>query len=41
MGGDIGNTRMARYMNNHVVAKLDFDLIVVGGDVAYDNNVPE
>jgi len=40
-GGDIGNTRMSHIMNHEVVAKQQPDLLMVGGDISYDNNVPQ
>lgn len=39
-GGDIGNNKMAREMNEYTVRGLGADVILVGGDIAYDNNVP-
>jgi hypothetical protein len=39
-GGDVGNREAAYTMNKNTVRNLDFDLIMIGGDVAYDNNVP-
>ena len=37
-GGDIGNVKVARQMNENVVKDYDADIILIGGDVAYDNN---
>ena len=39
-GGDIGNDLLAMKMNDNTVSKMNADLIMVGGDIAYDNNVP-
>jgi hypothetical protein len=39
-GGDIGNNILATKMNEQTVSKLNADLILVGGDIAYDNNIP-
>ncbi|CAI2361454.1 unnamed protein product [Moneuplotes crassus] len=38
--GDIGNQEKAIEMNTNTVSNLEFDLIMVGGDIAYDNNIP-
>lgn len=40
-GGDIGNVQPASNINKNVVSKIDADLIFVGGDIAYDNGIPE
>lgn len=40
-GGDIGNLKLVNQMNTNVVATHDPDIILVGGDVAYDNNFAE
>lgn len=40
-GGDIGNVQTATNINNNVVAKINADLIFVGGDIAYDNAFAE
>jgi hypothetical protein len=39
-GGDVGNNYLTDQMNEKVVSKMDADLIMVGGDIAYDNNIP-
>jgi hypothetical protein len=39
-GGDVGNSKLAHKMMKNVVSNSDFDLIMVGGDVAYDQNSP-
>lgn len=39
-GGDVGNNYITEQMNEKVVSKMDADLIMVGGDIAYDNNLP-
>jgi hypothetical protein len=39
-GGDVGNDKIARQMNKNTVSKLDPDVILIGGDIAYDNNIP-
>lgn len=41
VGGDIGNTKTSVKMNKNVARKLNTDAILIGGDIAYDNNVPE
>jgi len=38
---NIGSNRLARAMNENTVIKIKPDLIIIGGDVAYDNNVAE
>ncbi|CAI2359685.1 unnamed protein product [Moneuplotes crassus] len=40
LGGDVGNKQGAVDMNKNVVSKLNFDMIMIGGDIAYDNGVP-
>lgn len=40
-GGDIGNNEKAKKLNQNVVSKYEPDVIFVGGDIAYDNNIPE
>ena len=39
VGGDVGNNIATFKMNDNTVKNLDFDMILVGGDIAYDNNV--
>jgi len=39
-GGDIGNNEIATQMIENVISKADVDLIMVGGDTAYDQNAP-
>ena len=38
-GGDMGNSQHTKKMNENTVSKIDSDLIMVGGDIAYDNNI--
>ena len=38
-GGDMSSTKIAETMNKNVVNKIDADLIMIGGDIAYDNNI--
>ena len=40
-GGDIGNNEKSKKLNQNVVSKYEPDVIFVGGDIAYDNNIPE
>lgn len=40
-GGDVGNDPLAVKMNTNVVSKVKADMIMIGGDIAYDNNMPE
>jgi hypothetical protein len=40
-GGDIGNNRESKKMNDEVVRLQNPDVLMVGGDIAYDNNFPE
>jgi len=40
VGGDVGNNEDTFTMNRNTVQNLEFDTILVGGDIAYDNNVP-
>lgn len=40
-GGDIGINEEARQMNTHGLNNIDPDLIMIGGDISYDNNFPE
>lgn len=40
-GGDIGNVQPASNIHKNVVSQVDADLIFVGGDIAYDNGIPE
>lgn len=40
-GGDVGNSELAIKMNTNVVNKIKADMIMIGGDIAYDNNMPE
>lgn len=40
-GGDIGNNDIANQINENVLSKFDYDVIFVGGDIAYDNGFPE
>ena len=39
-GGDIGNNDLATQMIENVVGKVDADLMMSGGDTAYDQNSP-
>ena len=39
-GGDISNDHLAIKMNENTLQNIDFDLLMIGGDIAYDNNVP-
>lgn len=39
-GGDMGNSKLAILMNEKVVNNIDADLIMIGGDIAYENNIP-
>ena len=39
-GGDVGNTELAKFINKNVVSRVDSDLIMIGGDIVYDNNTP-
>lgn len=41
LGGDIGNNKVVSEMSRNTVVPAKPDLIVLGGDIAYDNNVPE
>ena len=41
MGGDVGNTKISYKMNKDVVSPLQPDLIMIGGDISYDNSIPE
>ena len=40
-GGDIGNNDIATQINQNVLKDRDYDVIFVGGDIAYDNGFPE
>ena len=40
-GGDIGNVKRAMMINTNVIAQANADVIFVGGDISYDNNIPE
>lgn len=37
-GGDIGNVKPAKRLHENVVRGYDADMILVGGDISYDNN---
>lgn len=39
-GGDIGNNKHAKNINLNAIKDYDADVIFVGGDIAYDNNIP-
>ena len=39
-GGDVGNGDLPMKMNKNVVNKIKADMIMIGGDIVYDNNVP-
>eukprot|EP00343_Euplotes_focardii_P008005 CAMPEP_0205819172 /NCGR_PEP_ID=MMETSP0206-20130828/1431_1 /ASSEMBLY_ACC=CAM_ASM_000279 /TAXON_ID=36767 /ORGANISM="Euplotes focardii, Strain TN1" /LENGTH=477 /DNA_ID=CAMNT_0053112435 /DNA_START=500 /DNA_END=1933 /DNA_ORIENTATION=- len=39
-GGDIGNSKLAHEMMDNTISKFPVDLIMVGGDIAYDQNSP-
>ena len=39
-GGDVGNREKSIEMNQNTIMKLKSDLIMIGGDIAYDNNMP-
>ncbi|CAI2361334.1 unnamed protein product [Moneuplotes crassus] len=38
-GGDVGNSHITETMNKNTVSKIEMDLIMLGGDIAYDNNI--
>lgn len=38
-GGDIGNTELTLQMTKNTMKHIPFDLVIAGGDIAYDNNV--
>ncbi|CAI2361036.1 unnamed protein product [Moneuplotes crassus] len=40
VGGDVGNDKSTLQMHQNTVEKLDYDIILIGGDIAYDNNMP-
>lgn len=40
VGGDIGNTKIAKEMKVKTLNKMEPDLILVAGDIAYDNAIP-
>ena len=37
----MGNDETTFNMHQNTVKKLEFDLILIGGDIAYDNNIPQ
>ena len=39
-GGDVGNSVLSHQMINNTINKMEPDLIMVGGDIAYDQNSP-
>jgi hypothetical protein len=39
-GGDVGNSPLTKQMVENVVSKENADLIMIGGDIAYDQNSP-
>lgn len=39
-GGDVGYNGLSRNLISNVASKVDADLIMIGGDIAYDNGNP-